>query len=53
MLLLNLTARGIEETRTREGMWNWFEMAHDWIVNGFSDLTSLEVQKKIWGRQNG
>ncbi len=53
MLLLDLTARGIEKNSKRESMWDWFEMAHEWIVCGFSELTGFDVQKKNWGRQNG
>jgi uncharacterized protein (TIGR04255 family) len=53
ILLLDLTARGIEENRSRKSMWDWFDMAHEWIVYGFADLTSLDIQKKNWGREDG
>lgn len=26
-----------------------FEMAHEWIVRGFTDLTSIQAHKQ-WGR---
>jgi len=33
----------------RDGFDNWFEVAHESIVRGFCDVTSLEAHK-IWGR---
>lgn len=29
----------------------WYELAHEWIVKGFDDLTQPEAQKKFWGRE--
>ena len=29
----------------------WYELAHEWIVKGFADLTQPEAQKKFWGRE--
>lgn len=29
----------------------WYDVAHEWIVKGFDDLTHLEAQKKFWGRE--
>jgi len=52
IILLELTARGIGLDKTVEGMWKWFDLAHEWIVYGFADLTSEEVQKKIWKRKD-
>jgi hypothetical protein len=52
MLLLELTVRGIGQFKSHEQMWEWFDLAHKWIVYGFADLTSKEVQKEIWKRQN-
>jgi hypothetical protein len=52
ILLLELTVRGIGSDRTPEGMWDWFNIARKWIVNGFADLTDEEVQKRIWKREN-
>ncbi|KPJ58593.1 MAG: hypothetical protein AMJ42_02985 [Deltaproteobacteria bacterium DG_8] len=48
ILLLELTVRGIGSDRSPEGMWKWFDLAREWIVYGFADLTGEEVQKKIW-----
>jgi uncharacterized protein (TIGR04255 family) len=52
IILLELTARGIGPDKTGEGMWKWFDLAHEWIVYGFADLTSEEVQRKIWKRKD-
>lgn len=29
----------------------WYDVAHEWIVRGFDDLTQLEVQRNFWGRE--
>jgi len=50
VLLLELTARGITEGTTPERMWDWYDMAHEWIVRSFADLTSHEIQKSVWRR---
>lgn len=52
VLLLELTCRGIGEDRSRSAMWQWFDLAHEWIVRAFADLTSEEIQKSIWGRNH-
>ena len=53
ILLLDLTCRGIGQDRSRAEMWNWFNLAHEWIVCAFEDLTSAQIQKSIWGRKDG
>lgn len=50
MFVLELAARGISVDRSANGMSEWFDMAHEWIVNGFADLTTPEIQKNIWKR---
>jgi uncharacterized protein (TIGR04255 family) len=50
-LILELTVRGIGTDRSKAGMKEWFDLAHQWIVYGFADLTDEEVQKKIWKRE--
>jgi uncharacterized protein (TIGR04255 family) len=52
MLLLDLTVRGIGDDNDLEKMINWFDIAHEWIVYGFADLTGEEVQKGIWKRKD-
>ena len=50
LLVLNITARGITEDRSRQAMWQWFDVAHEWIVSGFADVTARKVQEEIWKR---
>lgn len=45
-----LMARGISKDTSFEGMKVWFDMAHEWIVCGFCDLTDSKTQRNIWGR---
>lgn len=45
VLIIELTARGFDSDRTA-----WFELAHEWIVKGFTDLTPKEIQAKVWRR---
>jgi uncharacterized protein (TIGR04255 family) len=47
LLVLTLTVRGFDT----KGMSAWFEMAREWIVRGFADLTSREIQKEVWERE--
>ncbi len=51
ILLFDLTARGIGKDMSPEAMWSWFDLAHEWIVCGFADLTHQEVQKNIWRKK--
>jgi uncharacterized protein (TIGR04255 family) len=49
VVLLELTARG----RARDDwsdLTSWFSTAHEWIVRGFTDLTSAEGHR-VWERQ--
>ena len=48
--LVELTARGINTDRSRPAMWSWFDLAHEWIVCGFTDLTSDSMHKNYWRR---
>ena len=47
---LEVTARGMPDNLSKEAMWGWFDIAHEWIVRGFTDLTSDYVHKNIWKR---
>ncbi len=51
VLLLDMTVRGIGKDKSFEGMTAWFDIAREWIVRGFADLTGKEVQKDIWRRK--
>jgi len=48
---LELTAKGLGEEKTNEAIRSWFDLAHEWIVRGFTELTEEEVQKTIWKRE--
>jgi uncharacterized protein (TIGR04255 family) len=52
LLILNLTVRGIGNDKSSEGMWPWFDIAREWIVRGFADLTGEEVQNSVWKKKN-
>ena len=50
LVLFELTVRGIGTDTSRQAMWRWFDVAREWIVRGFADLTGDEIQKKVWRR---
>jgi len=50
LLVLELKALGIGESRGKEAIREWFDVAHEWIVRGFTDLTTSEIQE-IWERE--
>jgi uncharacterized protein (TIGR04255 family) len=50
VILFELTVRGIPGEHSREAMWKWFDVAREWIVRGFTDLTSDAIQKNVWRR---
>jgi len=50
VLRLELTARGIGADTGRVAMWDWFDLAHEWIVRGFTDLTGDGIQRQVWKR---
>lgn len=51
LLLLDLTVRGMASSSSPEEMWPWFDVAHEWIVRSFADLTGEELQQKVWRRR--
>jgi uncharacterized protein (TIGR04255 family) len=50
LLVLELKARGIGESANKEAIREWFDLSREWIVRGFTDLTTPEIQK-IWERE--
>ncbi len=50
LFLFELTVRGFPGDVSRSAMWPWFDVAHEWIVRGFTDLTTEGIQKTVWGR---
>ena len=51
VLILELAAKGLGEDSSGRVMRNWFDLAHEWIVRGFADLTTKEIQEAIWKRE--
>ena len=45
VILLEITARGFGGEIDK-----WFGLAHEWIVQGFTDLTDTNAQKELWRR---
>jgi len=50
ILRLDLTVRGMPSDQSRDAMWQWFDLAREWIVKGFVDITNSGVQAEIWKR---
>jgi uncharacterized protein (TIGR04255 family) len=50
VLLCELTARGLPLRRDADATFAWVDMAREWIVRGFVDLTSADVQSAYWRR---
>ncbi len=48
LLTLELTARGFGGDKSPEGMRQWFDRAHEFIVNTFVEMTSREVRERVW-----
>jgi len=51
LFMLEFNAKGIEQNKSLHELKSWYEMAHEWIVKGFADLTSSEIQAKLWKRK--
>lgn len=49
IFVLELIARGIGESEDKKAILEWFELAREWIVRGFTDLTTPHVHE-IWER---
>ena len=47
-----LSARGLGGEKSPDKISEWFSIAHEWIVRGFADLTNLQMQKKVWMRDD-
>ena len=51
LFVFELTSRGLGESAKKNDIREWFDVAHEWIVRGFDDLTTLEAQKIFWERE--
>lgn len=47
---LELTARGVPKEITEKNCEDWFSLAHDWITQGFADITT-DAAHRIWERR--
>ena len=50
LFVLELKARGNGKSTSEKDILEWFNIAHEWIVRGFTDLTTPEIQT-IWERE--
>lgn len=50
IFILGLVAQGLGDDKSESAIWDWFDLAHDSIVRGFADLTSVEAQRELWQR---
>jgi len=49
ILILEMKARGMAKDQSFDSIWKWFDLAHEWIVKGFADLTDKTLQSRLWG----
>ncbi len=49
LVLLEMKARGMAKDQSFDSIWKWFDLAHEWIVRGFADITDKRIQEKLWG----
>ncbi len=50
MFVLQNKATGLGEDKNMEAVKEWFNVAHKWIVCGFTDVTKENIQKDVWQR---
>lgn len=50
-LRLEMSAKGIGATTSLRDLASWFDVAHESIVYGFTDLTTVEAQTNLWERE--
>jgi len=50
LLQLTLTVRGIDKPQSLDNTTMWFDVAREWIVLAFADITGPAMQEKIWRR---
>lgn len=50
LVRLDLLARKFSPALETHAIWNWFDLAHASIVTTFSDITSRDVQDRVWER---
>lgn len=50
-LRLTLTCKGLPDEHESDPLAHWFDVAHEYIVKGFSDVVDDHVQRRKWGRR--
>jgi uncharacterized protein (TIGR04255 family) len=50
LIVIEMVARGIDASPTCNSVSMWFDVAHEWIVRGFADITGSKIQQNIWKR---
>ncbi|MBI3817454.1 MAG: TIGR04255 family protein [Planctomycetes bacterium] len=48
--VLDLTARGAPKSADLDGVTDFLDLAHEWIVNGFDSITTPRMHR-IWGKK--
>lgn len=49
VIRLDLLARGLPKDPSEKSCEAWFDLAHEWITQGFADVTTSEAHRE-WGR---
>jgi len=52
IILFVLTVRGVGKYKSLDLLESWFDLAHEWIVKAFADLTDEKIQTNIWKRRD-
>jgi uncharacterized protein (TIGR04255 family) len=52
MFVVTMTARGRPDSSDIPAIFDFLDLGHEWIVKGFGELTTGEIQKR-WGREHG
>lgn len=50
VIFMNLVARGRPQSSSTEAILSWFDIGREWIVRGFTDLTTEQAHQK-WGKK--
>lgn len=51
VIRLTLSARGVPNDVNDASVRDWFALAHDYVVKGFADVVSRDIQDRVWGRK--
>ena len=51
LLRFEITTNGFNNDPSPQGMNEWFQLAHEWIVRSFEDVTDDGVQREVWKKK--